>query len=92
MQHVLPLFIPIIALCIPLAAVVGRSIIQPLIAARSPQTDDRRVQMLEQRLALVEQSMEAMERSMGRIAEVAEFHRELAAPAANAGAAAAPQV
>jgi hypothetical protein len=91
MQHILPIFIPIIALCIPLVTVVGKYIIQPLAAQRLPQANDQRVQMLEQRLALVEQSMEAMERSMTRIAEVAEFHRELAAPAPSTGAATAPQ-
>jgi hypothetical protein len=81
MHSIIPFFIPIVALSIPLAAVVGKFIVQPLVGARLPQPEDRRIQMLEHRLALMEQSMEAMERSMGRIAEVAEFHRELAAPA-----------
>jgi hypothetical protein len=81
MQHILPLFIPIIALSIPLVTVIGKYIVQPLAAGRLPQPEDGRVQMLEQRLALMEQSMEAMERSMGHIAEVAEFHRELASAA-----------
>lgn len=82
MAHVLGVFIPIIALSIPLAAVVGKQIVQPLLNSRAlPGGDDRRVQMLEQRVAGLEQSLEAMEISMARIAEVAEFHNQLAAPA-----------
>ena len=89
MAHVLGVFIPIIALSIPLAAVVGKQIIQPLINSRAlpGAGDDRRVQMLEQRVASLEQSLESMETSMARIAEVAEFHNQLASPMPGASAA-----
>jgi hypothetical protein len=78
-------FIPIVALSIPLAAVIGKQIVQPLIHSRALQAggDDGRVKMLEQRVATREQSLETMERSVAQIAEVADFHRQLAAPAAD---------
>jgi hypothetical protein len=83
MMHFFPFLIPLAALCIPLTVVVGKYIVQPLAGVRNPQAgDDRRIQMLEQRLALMEQNVESMERSMARISEVADFHRELAAPSA----------
>jgi len=75
-------FIPIVALSIPLAAVIGKQIVQPLIHSRALQGgDDGRVKMLEQRVATLEQSLETMERSVAQIADVADFHRQLATPA-----------
>lgn len=77
-------FIPIVALSIPLAAVIGKQIVQPLIHSRALQGggDESRVKMLEQRVATLEQSLETMERSVAQIADVADFHRQLATPVA----------
>jgi hypothetical protein len=80
-MHGLGIFVPIIALSIPLTAVIGKSIIQPLLMHRGPGGEDPRVRMLENRVAALEENLESMERSMARIAEVADFNRQLAAPA-----------
>jgi hypothetical protein len=80
MPHPLGVFIPIIALSIPLVAVIGKQIVQPLISSRGPGGDDPRVRMLEKRVATLEDGLESMERSVARIAEVADFNRQLAAP------------
>jgi hypothetical protein len=45
---------------------------------------DDSVRIMERRLALVEQQLETMESTLNRIADAADFHRELRAPQAHA--------
>jgi hypothetical protein len=76
--------IPIMAISIVLIPVIGftaRYVLKPFedtlarfLQARS--TDDA-VRMLERRMALIEQQLDAMETSIARLADAAEFQREL---------------
>ncbi len=73
--------VAMMAVGIPLAAVIGKTIVQPLINAWRPAGgDNSRVVMLEQRVALLERNQEQMEKSMTRLVEEADFLRQLQAP------------
>lgn len=86
----LGVLIPILAISIPLVAVAGRVIVQPIVQAmlRMTETQERMAasQGTEQRLARMEAQLELMERNVARVVEVQEFQaRLLEAPQAAPG-------
>jgi hypothetical protein len=84
-MHFLPILIPIVALSIPLAAVVGRTIIQPLVEAITRLAEVQRTAgggLSQDRLAQLEARLEGIEKSLGRIEEEYEFRRLLESRAA----------
>jgi hypothetical protein len=82
-MHFLPILIPILALCIPLAAVVGRMVIQPLVEAIARLAEVQRgagaggAALPQERLAQLEARLEGIEKSLGRLEEESEFRRLL---------------
>ncbi len=74
-------FIPIIALGIPLVAVIGRFIVQPVIAAVLKHAEMQKtavaMEPMAQRLAETEDRLERIERTMQRVIEEQEFQRQL---------------
>ncbi|HET7322380.1 MAG TPA: hypothetical protein VFI96_07805 [Longimicrobiaceae bacterium] len=94
MLEVSPILIPILALSIPLVAVVGRVIIQPIVSAiselarsqQAPQLDDRSAE----RIARLEAQLQEMDHAMARLVEDYEFRRELQQPRAESATALQP--
>ena len=86
MNFLSPLLIPIIALSIPLVAVLGRVIVQPIVKAV---TQLAQIQaggghdgaLAEQRAAQLEARLEGIERVLARLADDYEFRKALEAPA-----------
>lgn len=78
----LGILIPIIALSIPLVAVIGGAIVKPIVKAisESNRTDDARVKQLAAQLEVAEERLERMERTLRRVEEAQDFHRQLARP------------
>ncbi len=76
--------IPIFGVSIPLVVVIGKFILEPLLAARRLGTgaDAQRIAFLEARVQVLEHSLEGVERTMGRLTEENDFLRQLNAPAA----------
>jgi hypothetical protein len=78
--------IPIIAVSIPLVAVIGRVIVQPIVNALARSNDNQRLASSadsDQRLARMEAQLAMMEQSVARIAEAQDFQAKLlAGPAA----------
>jgi hypothetical protein len=74
--------IPIIALSIPLTAVVGAAIVKPIVKAitGTQKGPDPRVAQLSARLAATEERLEHVERALHRVEEAQDFHRQLAKP------------
>ncbi|HET6232927.1 MAG TPA: hypothetical protein VFE05_22815 [Longimicrobiaceae bacterium] len=73
--------VPIIAVSIPLVAVIGRTIVGPVLAAMERRDGSApRIQALEQRIAMLEQNLSGMEQTVERLTEESDFHRRLAAP------------
>jgi hypothetical protein len=74
-------WVPILGVSIPLVAVLGRTVVQPIL-----QFIERRrgigsdLEVLRERIALLEQSLEGVEGSLGRLEEEREFLRQLQAP------------
>lgn len=76
--------VPIFGVAIPLVVVIGKFIIEPLMASRRGGADAQRIAYLEQRVASLEQGMEGVERTVGRLTEENDFLRQLNAPAKGA--------
>lgn len=72
--------IPLVAVSIPFAAVVGKFIVQPLVAGRGGAVENERVALLEQRVAQLEHTLEVTDHTVARLKEEADFLRQLAAP------------
>lgn len=90
--NILEMLIPLVAvvlgcliILIPVAGLTARFALKPMMEAlahyRSTQGEGQRTELLERRLALLEEQMHSQERTLGRLAEDAEFHRQLEAPA-----------
>ncbi len=74
-------WVPILGVSIPLVAVFGRTVVQPIlqfIERRRGSGSD--LEVLRERIALLEQSLEGVEGSLGRLEEEREFLRQLQAP------------
>lgn len=76
-----PLLIPILGVSIPLVAVMGRVVVQPIVNAMVRMTEaQERLAMsrgAEERLARLESQMALMEQSLARVAEAQEFQGKL---------------
>lgn len=74
-------FIPIIAVSIPLVAVAGRVIVQPIVQAivRMSEAQERLSagRGAEERLARMEAQLAMMEQSIARVSEAQEFQNKL---------------
>jgi hypothetical protein len=74
-------FIPILAICIPLVAVAGRVIVQPIVQAivRMTEAQERLAagRGSEDRLARMEAQLAMMEQSVARVTEAQEFQNKL---------------
>ena len=81
-----PLLIPIIALSIPLVAVLGRVIVQPIVKAVTHLAQiqatgvGQDAAQIERRTAMLEERLEGIEKVLGRLADDYEFRKELEAP------------
>lgn len=77
--------IPIIAVSIPLAVVVGVFIVKPIAAALGQATaksvDDPRLGQLVARLEATQERLERVERKLDRVEEAQDFNRQLSRPA-----------
>ena len=77
----LGVLIPILGVSIPLVAVTGRVIVQPLVQAVLRMTDAQERMAAgrdsEQRLARMEAQLELMERTLARVSEAQEFQGRL---------------
>jgi hypothetical protein len=85
-MYLSPILIPIIALSIPLVAVLGRVIVQPITKAvmhlAEIQAGDRSAPALsETRAAELEARLDRIEQVLGRLADDYEFRQALQAPA-----------
>jgi hypothetical protein len=85
-MYLSPILIPIIALSIPLVAVLGRVIVQPITKAvmhlAEIQAGDRSAPALsEPRAAELEARLDRIEQVLGRLADDYEFRQALEAPA-----------
>jgi hypothetical protein len=92
-----PILIPIIALSIPLVAVLGRVIVQPITKAvmhlAEIQAGDRSAPALsDHRAAELEARLDRIEQVLGRLADDYEFRQALQAPAPSSLEAAKPPV
>jgi hypothetical protein len=69
---------------IPVIGLTARYVLKPfqdaLIGSLQGRNSDEAVRILERRMALLEQQIESMESTLNRVAEAADFHRELRAP------------
>jgi hypothetical protein len=85
MDHI-GILVPIFAVAIPLVAVTGRVIVQPIVGALARSQDNQRLAAAtdgEQRLARMEAQLAMMEQSVARLAEAQDFQaRLLAGPSA----------
>lgn len=71
-------WIPILGVSIPLVAVFGRTVVQPLLQfLERRQGTGRDLEVLRERVALLEQSMEGAEGLLGRLEEERNFLRQL---------------
>jgi len=74
-------FIPIIAVSIPLVAVAGRVIVQPIVQAivRMSEAQERLAagRGAEERLARMEAQLALMEQSIARVSEAQDFQNKL---------------
>jgi hypothetical protein len=85
-MYLSPILIPIIALSIPLVAVLGRVIVQPITKAvmhlAEIQAGDRSAPALsDHRAAELEARLDRIEQVLGRLADDYEFRQALEAPA-----------
>ena len=75
--------IPLMALSIPLAAVVGRVVIKPVVDAitqlSGAQAASRSTAPIEQRLAATEERLASIERILTKVVEEQDFQRQLMA-------------
>ena len=66
---------------VPVLGITARFVMKPLVEALGQSVQarqsDETVRILERRLALLEQQIETLDSSVTRLAEAAEFHREL---------------
>jgi hypothetical protein len=73
--------IPLMALSIPLAAVVGRVVIKPVVDAitqlSGAQASGRMTAPIEQRLAATEERLAGIERLLEKVVEEQDFQRKL---------------
>ena len=87
-----PLIVPLVAIVmgisvvlIPVIGFTARYVLKPFEQVLARYLDvrgtDETVRLLDRRMSMVEQQLEAMETTLARIAEAADFHRELRAPA-----------
>ena len=74
-------FIPILAICIPLVAVAGRVIVQPIVQAivRMTEAQERLAagRGSDERLARMEAQLAMMEQSIARVTEAQDFQNKL---------------
>lgn len=80
-----PILIPIIALSIPLVAVLGRVIVQPIVKAITQVAElqasaGRSAALADPRVTELESRLDGIERTLSRIADDFEFRRALEAP------------
>ncbi len=77
----LAVFMGISIVLVPVIGITARFALKPTVEALSRLFEHRgmedTVAILERRMALLEQQMESLDGSVKRLAEVAEFHREL---------------
>ena len=76
--------IPIIAVCIPLVAVTGRYVVQPLVQALAQLNDVKSRELspaATEQIARLEGRLEEMERMLAHVLEEQEFQKALQAPA-----------
>ena len=81
MEEILPFFIPIIALLIPLTLVVGKVIVAPLakaIGGPERKDDEELRKLVGERLSRIEARIDGMEEAMHRVLETESFYRQLA--------------
>ena len=93
-----PELIPLVAIVmgisvvlIPVIGYTARYVLRPfeqtLTRYLEARAADDTVRVLERRMSLMEQQLETMESTLNRVAEAADFHRELRAPRTHAPAA-----
>jgi hypothetical protein len=79
---------------IPVIGFTARYVLRPFQDALAQYVqgrgNDDSVRILERRMALMEQQLEGMESTLNRIADAADFHRELHAPKGSPTAISAP--
>lgn len=74
-------WIPVLAVSIPLVAVFGRTVVQPILTfLERRQGAVRELQAMRERIAFLEQNLEGVETSVARLQEEQEFRRQLEAP------------
>jgi hypothetical protein len=80
------IFVGGLIILLPLAGLVARFALKPLVQAYVEARDGPRageqVQLLESRMSLLEEQVQRLERSYDRLAEGAEFQRRLDSPGA----------
>jgi hypothetical protein len=96
-SDLVPLVATVMGISVILVPVIGftaRYVLRPFQDALAQYVDGRAgddsVRILERRMALMEQQLEGMETTLNRIADAADFHRELRAPQGAPAAIAAP--
>ena len=94
-MDIAPELIPLVAIVmgisvvlVPVLGFTARYVLRPfeetLTRYLQARASDDSVRIVERRLALMEQQLETMESTLDRIADAADFHRELRAPQAHA--------
>ena len=74
-------WIPVLGVSIPLVAVFGRTVVQPILTfLERRQGAARELQTMRERIAFLEQNLEGIETSVARLTEEQEFRRQLEAP------------
>lgn len=84
-----------LVILIPIAGLTLRFAIKPIADAvarfRETQQSERQLSMLEKRVTLLEQQVSHVEEDLGRVTELREFDRKLAAEPERKGAAGLPE-
>jgi hypothetical protein len=96
-DYLVPLVATVMGISIVLVPVIGftaRYVLKPfeetLTRFLQARAADDSVRILERRMTLLEQQLETMESTLNRVAEAADFHRELRTPQAHTAISAPP--